>query len=133
MRIMHEHLTTNNHLKNTGRMQYGLFLKGIGVTMEDSIEFWRSEFTKRPDTNDDKFDKKYLYHIRYNYGKEGRRVDYRPAGCNKLINDSVGPGEVHGCPYKHMDTDELTKRLAEYKIPTTGNSNAMWMNSKSWD
>ena len=27
-------------------MQYGLFLKGIGVTLPDSLRFWRSEFTK---------------------------------------------------------------------------------------
>ncbi|XP_023244902.1 DNA primase large subunit isoform X2 [Copidosoma floridanum] len=119
MRIMHDVLTTTHHLKNTGRMQYGLFLKGIGVTVNDSIEFWRKEMTKKDDMNDDKFDKQYLYHIKYNYGKEGRRVDYRPHGCNKIITTPVGPGEVHGCPFKHMDTDELTKKLTEYGIPTT--------------
>ena len=27
-------------------MQYQLFLKGIGLTMEDSIRFFRQEFTK---------------------------------------------------------------------------------------
>ena len=27
-------------------MQYGLYLKGIGLSMEDSLRFWRSEFTK---------------------------------------------------------------------------------------
>ncbi|XP_008207104.1 DNA primase large subunit isoform X1 [Nasonia vitripennis] len=117
MRIMHEHLTTNHHLKNTGRLQYGLFLKGVGVTLEDSIEFWKSEMTKKEDCNEDKFNKQYLYQIRYNYGKVGRRVDYRPAGCNKLISEPVGPAEVHGCPYKHMDTDELTKKLLECHLP----------------
>ena len=27
-------------------MQYGLFLKGIGLTLEDSLKFWRQEFSK---------------------------------------------------------------------------------------
>ncbi|KAJ8687034.1 hypothetical protein QAD02_022828 [Eretmocerus hayati] len=116
MRIMHEHLKTNHHLRNVGRMQYGLFLKGIGVTMDDSIEFWKRELLKKEDMNDDKFNKQYLYHIKYNYGKMGRRVNYSPYGCNKLILDPVGPGEVHGCPYKHMDVDELTKKLSDFKI-----------------
>ncbi|XP_011504634.1 PREDICTED: DNA primase large subunit-like [Ceratosolen solmsi marchali] len=116
MRIMHEHLKTNHHLKNTGRLQYGLFLKGIGVTLDDSIEFWKSEMTKKEDINEDKFNKQYLYQIQYNYGKVGRRVNYRPPGCTKLVVDPVGPGEIHGCPFKHMDIDELTKKLIEYKI-----------------
>ena len=123
MRVMHEHLTTHHHLKNTGRLQYGLFLKGIGVTLDDSVQFWKNEFTKKEDINEDIFNKKYLYQIQYNYGKVGRRVDYRPAGCNKLIGESIGSGEVHGCPYKNMDTDELTKKLNEYKLPPTGKLN----------
>lgn len=119
---MHEQLTTKHHLRNVGRLQYGLFLKGIGVTMDDSIEFWRNELTKNENITEDKFNKEYLYQIKYNYGKMGRRVDYRPAGCNKLITESVGSGEVHGCPYKHMDTDELTRRLNEIKILPAGNT-----------
>ena len=27
-------------------MQYGLFLKGIGLSMDDALKFWRSEFAK---------------------------------------------------------------------------------------
>lgn len=120
MRIMHDHLKTAHHLKNNARLQYGLFLKGIGVTLEDSIEFWRTELTKKEDINEDKFNKTYLYHINYNYGKVGRRVNYRPLGCNKLITEPVGPGEVHGCPYKNMDTDNLTNKLLALKINSTG-------------
>ncbi|KAL7299987.1 hypothetical protein TKK_0007302 [Trichogramma kaykai] len=116
MRVMHEHLKSTHHLRNTGRLQYQLFLKGIGVSLEDNIEFWRTELCKNPQLTDDKFSKEYLYQIRYNYGKLGRRVDYRPHGCNKLILDPVGAGEVHGCPYKHWDVDSLTKKLADCKI-----------------
>lgn len=37
MRQCHETLRAKHHLKHHGRLQYGLFLKGIGVTLEDSL------------------------------------------------------------------------------------------------
>lgn len=39
MRQCHETLRSKHHLKHQGRLQYGLFLKGIGVTLEDSLRF----------------------------------------------------------------------------------------------
>lgn len=38
MRQCHETLRTKHHLKHFGRLQYGLFLKGIGVSLEDSMK-----------------------------------------------------------------------------------------------
>ena len=46
MRGLHQALRENHHLRHGGRMQYGLFLKGIGLTLEQALQFWRSEFTK---------------------------------------------------------------------------------------
>ena len=42
----HFFVQDNHHLKHDARQQLGLFLKGIGVTMEDSVAFWREEFMK---------------------------------------------------------------------------------------
>lgn len=109
MRTLHEALYTNSHLKNTGRMQYGLFLKGIGVTLEDALRFWRDAFSKKIDGV--AFEKKYAYSIRHYYGKEGRQTNYTPYGCQKIISSSVGPGEYHGCPFRHMDRDSLYQKL----------------------
>lgn len=52
MRELHEQLRSEHHLRHGGRMQYGLFLKGIGLTLQQSLTFWKKEFTKRmdPDT-----------------------------------------------------------------------------------
>lgn len=44
MRQCHESLRTHHHLKHNGRMQYGLFLKGIGVTLEDALRLDYSRF-----------------------------------------------------------------------------------------
>ncbi|KAM6956332.1 DNA primase large subunit [Aplochiton taeniatus] len=46
MRQLHRSLRENHHLRHGGRMQYGLFLKGIGLTLDQALQFWRSEFTK---------------------------------------------------------------------------------------
>lgn len=115
MRILHEALKSNHHLKNSGRIQYGLFIKGIGVTMEDSLSFWKTEFTKKIDSV--KFDKEYAYTIRHTYGKEGRQTNYTPLGCQKIMSSVQSPGEFNGCPYKHMDNTSLKQKLFSYGIP----------------
>lgn len=75
MRNLHEALRADKHLKHGGRLQYGLFLKGIGLSIEEALRFWRIAFSNM---TDDKFQKEYAYNIRYNYGLEGRRVNYKP-------------------------------------------------------
>lgn len=46
MRQLHQSLRENHHLRHGGRMQYGLFLKGIGLSLEQALQFWRSEFIR---------------------------------------------------------------------------------------
>ena len=68
------------------------------------MRFFQAEFTKI--MTHDQFSKEYAYNIRHRYGKEGKRTEYSPYGCYKLIMDMApGPGEYHGCPYKHYDDD----------------------------
>ena len=66
----------------------------------------------------DKFEKGYAYNVRHSYGKEGKRADYTPYSCMKIITtNQPGPGDFHGCPFKHSDLDMLKRRLQNYKIP----------------
>ncbi|XP_022235255.1 DNA primase large subunit-like, partial [Limulus polyphemus] len=51
MQTLHETLRQSHHLKHGGRMQYGLFLKGIGLSLEDALRFWREEFVKIIDSD----------------------------------------------------------------------------------
>lgn len=53
MKQLHNNLKSNHHLRHFGRLQFGLFLKGIGLSMKDALQFWKREFTKK--MSNDKF------------------------------------------------------------------------------
>jgi DNA primase large subunit len=54
-------LLRDGHLKHFGRIQFGLFLKGVGVPLEEALVFWRKAFR----ISDDEYNKKgYNYNIR---------------------------------------------------------------------
>ncbi|GAB1214843.1 hypothetical protein ATERTT37_004016 [Aspergillus terreus] len=110
MRSLHMSLRKNNHLKHYGRLQYTLFLKGIGLSLEECILFWRQSFKG---FTDDEFNSRYKYNVRHAYGDVGGDVNrrgrgYPPYSCQKILNDSnPGVGQTHGCPYRHFSPDNL--------------------------
>ena len=76
--------------------------------MDESLTYWKREMTKKSDIDNDKFEKNYAYNIRHSYGAEGKRNDYKPWNCNKIINlTQPGNGEYHGCPFKTFSEDNL--------------------------
>ncbi|XP_076245960.1 DNA primase large subunit [Calliopsis andreniformis] len=111
MRVLHEALKTNHHLTNGGRVQYCLFLKGIGLNANNALQFWKDEFTKKID--EITFQKKYRYGVRHLYGQEGKRAKYDPFSCSKIFNSTLGVRDNHGCPFKHMTHDVLRKTLSK--------------------
>ncbi|CAJ1067496.1 DNA primase large subunit isoform X1 [Xyrichtys novacula] len=120
MRQLHQSLRENHHLRHGGRMQYGLFLKGIGLSLEQALQFWRSEFI-RGKVDADKFDKQYAYSIRHMFGKEGKRTDYTPYSCMKVIlSNAPSQGDHHGCPFRHSDPELLKQKLQFYKVSPSG-------------
>ncbi|XP_040033779.1 DNA primase large subunit [Gasterosteus aculeatus] len=120
MRQLHQSLRENHHLRHGGRMQYGLFLKGIGLSLEQALQFWRSEFI-RGKVDADKFDKAYAYSVRHMFGKEGKRTDYTPYSCMKVIlSNPPSQGDHHGCPFRHSDPELLKQKLQFYKVPASG-------------
>jgi DNA primase large subunit len=84
MKVLYTALKNQHHLKHFGRLQLGLYLKGLGLTMDEAMKFWKDEFTKKIDG--DKFEKNYAYNVRHMFGQEGKRNDYRAWNCQKVIN-----------------------------------------------
>lgn len=107
-------LRKNSHLKHYGRLQYTLFLKGIGLSLEDCLVFWRQAFKL---VTDDTFNKEYRYNVRHAYGDVGgdairRGKGYSPMSCQKILTEHPpGNGESHGCPYRHWNIDNLNDLL----------------------
>ena len=104
MSEMHLHLRKHHHLMHYGRIQYGLFLKGVGVKVKDAVQFFRSEFTK---LNNNKLNE-YIYVVEHMYGLKGKKTDYTPWGCEKLANSHApGQGDTHGCPFAYYGEKAL--------------------------
>jgi DNA primase large subunit len=114
MQNLHQTLRRDSHLKHFGRLQYTLFLKGIGLSLEECIMFWRRSFKLM---TDDKFNKEYKYNVRHSYGDVGgdanrRGRGYTPYSCQKLLTEPLpGPGQAHGCPYRTFTADNLITTL----------------------
>jgi DNA primase large subunit len=114
MSNLHRSLRRDAHLKHFGRLQYTLFLKGIGLSLDECLVFWRASFSK---ITDDTFNKEYRYNVRHSYGDVGgdsnrRGGGYSPFSCQKILTEHPpGPGEAHGCPYRHFNMDNLTALL----------------------
>jgi DNA primase large subunit len=120
MHNMYVKLLETHHLKHSARHQFGLFLKSIGLTVDESMAFFKSEFCKK--MPGDKFMKEYAYNIRYNYGLEGKRQEWSGLGCLKIIKSdgaNSAAGEHHGCPFKNYDEGQMRATLQQMQVGAT--------------
>ena len=110
MSLIERHINQYSHLMHFGRLQYTLFLKAAGLPVEETLKFYQKKYEKK--TPLDKFEKEYAYNIRHSYGLEGKRQNYAPFNCEKIINMNVPMGnECHGCPFKNYSEENLRKIL----------------------
>nr|CAI5830884.1 unnamed protein product [Callosobruchus analis] len=108
---LHRCLRQNHHLKYDCKMQLGIFLKWIGMPYEDMLVFWREEFTKA--MTEDKYNKKYEYLFKHQYGQVGGRIQYKPYTCERIQSFTPAVNQEHGCPFKHWDLSSLSTKLEE--------------------
>ncbi|KAL6261705.1 hypothetical protein P5V15_006794 [Pogonomyrmex californicus] len=117
MQHLHSLLRRRHRLSHYARLYYSLFLKEIGMTLEDSITFWKQEYSK-PHTctsvcshNWQSNEKKFLYSIRHMYGLEGSRRNYKTPSCNQICAGISGATYEGGCPFKDFDTNTFKNLL----------------------
>ncbi|KAF9264810.1 DNA primase, large subunit [Marasmius fiardii PR-910] len=107
MRNLHQNLRKDRHLKHFERLTYGLFLKVLGLSIDEAIVFWRKSFIGSH-VKDDKFNKEYKYNIRHSYGLEGRRANYPAKSCQQLL---MAESSSYGCPYRNFPPENLQSAL----------------------
>ncbi|XP_072765317.1 uncharacterized protein [Anoplolepis gracilipes] len=117
MQHLHSVLRSRHRLSHYARLYYSLFLKEIGMKLEDSIIFWRQEYSK-PHTcssvclhNWQSNEKKFIYGIRHMYGLEGSRKNYKTPDCNLICAGISGTTYEGGCPFKDFNVDTLKNLL----------------------
>ncbi|KAM0687537.1 DNA primase subunit pri2 [Conglomerata obtusa] len=83
-----------NHLKYKDRLVLTRFMKDAGLSVQECIFLFKTNFKN---VNDAVFDKEYLYSIRHSYGLEGKRASYQSYSCKQLIEMSVDR-DTFSCP-----------------------------------
>uniref|UniRef100_A0A915K9A2 DNA primase large subunit n=1 Tax=Romanomermis culicivorax TaxID=13658 RepID=A0A915K9A2_ROMCU len=119
---LHRKLEQKKRLKHHARIQYTLFLKEIGLPLNESIKFWAGHYSKECNFdgksaycscnhNWSKDSKRYSYNIRHLYGLEGGKKNYAAHCCRAVQNKIISLGDDSGCPFKHFDTKHLSDFL----------------------
>lgn len=97
-------------LKHWGRLQLGMFLKGIGLKMEDNVRLFENELKKTREG--EKKINEYKYYIEHMYGKRGKKTDYTPWACAKVASKAIpAQGDYFGCPFNYYSDDHLKQVL----------------------
>ncbi|XP_046673019.1 DNA primase large subunit-like isoform X1 [Homalodisca vitripennis] len=117
MGYLYSNLKINHRLSHHARFNLSLFLKDIGMSLNESISFWQEEYSKPSKCGGkcshswQKNGPKYIYSIRHLYGLEGKRANYCSPSCSKIQNNNLGPSEEGGCPFLTFDHCRLKNSL----------------------
>ncbi|XP_044766467.1 probable DNA primase large subunit [Coccinella septempunctata] len=117
MKNLFHTLRKNHRLGHNERFDLSLFLKGIGLSLNDSLKFWQGEYSQQHSSCSkcshtwQNNETKYVYSIRHLYGLEGSRKNYCIRSCNHFQSSGLGINSEGGCPFVHYDDDNLRSVL----------------------
>ncbi|XP_068201586.1 uncharacterized protein [Palaemon carinicauda] len=92
MQQLHKTLSRTNRLRHHARLRYTLFLKDIGLPVDENITFWEHFYSKSCKSSEtgcnhswlDNGGNRYKYSVRHVYGLEGGRINYTSHSCHAL-------------------------------------------------
>ncbi|KAF2351312.1 DNA primase large subunit eukaryotic/archaeal [Trinorchestia longiramus] len=126
---LHHSLTKHRRLPHHQRYRYSVFLKRIGLPLEENITFWQDHYMAAAHEHStcghhwSRDSARYIYSLRHLYGLEGRRRPAVPHSCRQLqvlvcagvlvqwllldcwcsgcfwTSMSAQPGDCGGCPF----------------------------------
>lgn len=85
MKYLLERLMKTGRLPHTYRVQFGAFLKRMGMDLETQLDFWYNNAVDNVNISKEQFLKFAGYQIRHLYGLEGGRKDYEVPKCSTAI------------------------------------------------
>ncbi len=98
-RILFDRFLTTGYIPHGERVQLALFLKAIGMPLEEQLKFWYRA-VDNVGLSWDEFLKKGGYYIRHIYGLEGSRKNYNAPKCDTIISK-------YFCPFSRISVSEL--------------------------
>lgn len=102
-RLLFDQFLATGYIPHGDRLQLGLFLKALGMPVEEQLKFWYRA-VDNVGLGWEEFMKKGGYYIRHIYGLEGSRKDYSAPKCDTIISK-------YFCPFARMDFSALKKAL----------------------
>ncbi|XP_050535856.1 DNA primase large subunit-like isoform X2 [Daktulosphaira vitifoliae] len=115
-------LFSNHRLAHDPRYRLTLFLKEIGVPIEQTLELFKQHYSMSHNQGSvcthswDEHHKKIIYNIKYTYGQLGTKKNYRMQSCIFIQKqNSVKMSDEGCCPFVNCSNDKL-KYLLEKNI-----------------
>ncbi|XP_064109077.1 LOW QUALITY PROTEIN: uncharacterized protein LOC135217266 [Macrobrachium nipponense] len=114
MQQLHQMLIKTNRLRHHARLRYTLFLKDIGLPVDENITMWEHYYSKPYKGSGTSCNhswlggggNRYKYSVRHVYGLEGGRINYSSHSCHALQAMKPQPIEMSGCPFSGSDPKE---------------------------
>ncbi|XP_059099029.1 uncharacterized protein LOC131893103 [Tigriopus californicus] len=103
-----DRLVRDKRLPHSARISFTLFLKEIGLSFEESVQFWRRFYSQESKPSStvscchswQNHEKKLMYSIRHLYGLVGGRKNYSAHSCAAICRQSLSsPSEMLLCPF----------------------------------
>ncbi|XP_063842105.1 uncharacterized protein LOC135089871 [Scylla paramamosain] len=118
MQDLHKDLKRHNRLRHYERYRFTLYLKDIGLPLDENIAFWESYYSKPHSSGSGGCQhawqgskNRYAYSIRHMYGLEGRKVNCASHSCSRLQQIESHPQEKGGCPFSTYRPDQVMPLL----------------------
>ena len=124
---VHQKLQSSHRLGHHARIAYTLYLKDIGLPLEESLKFWNFFYSKHANHHDkcthswQENGRKFEYSINHLYGNAGSRKVYSAHNCSSIAKRCSNINGELNCPFYDIEDlaqDHRKACLQTLKIPS---------------
>ena len=119
---VHENLKSHHRLGHHARVAYTLFLKEIGLPLDQALKFWSQHYSKHSKNTEkcshswQENHKKFEYSINHLYGNAGGAKNYSAHGCESISQRNSSIREELTCPFHEPDIEDLGNVLEAQRV-----------------